>query len=68
MRATTWPLRAGSGITPILSIIKTTLLHEPNSRFTLFLRQSRLVIGDLQGRNCPDLKDIYTETPEIWPM
>ncbi|HEX8477417.1 MAG TPA: FAD-binding oxidoreductase, partial [Telluria sp.] len=27
---------AGSGITPILSIIKTTLLAEPNSRFTLF--------------------------------
>ncbi|RYG43692.1 MAG: phenylacetate-CoA oxygenase/reductase subunit PaaK, partial [Chitinophagaceae bacterium] len=26
---------AGSGITPILSIIKTTLLTEPNSRFTL---------------------------------
>jgi len=27
---------AGSGITPIFSIIKTTLLAEPNSRFTLF--------------------------------
>lgn len=27
---------AGSGITPIFSIIKTTLLTEPNSRFTLF--------------------------------
>ena len=26
---------AGSGITPILSIIKTTLLAEPKSRFTL---------------------------------
>ena len=26
---------AGSGITPILSIIKTTLAIEPNSRFTL---------------------------------
>ncbi|MAN59099.1 MAG: flavodoxin reductase [Flavobacteriaceae bacterium] len=26
---------AGSGITPVLSIIKTTLLHEPNSKFTL---------------------------------
>jgi ring-1,2-phenylacetyl-CoA epoxidase subunit PaaE len=27
---------AGSGITPLLSIIKTTLMTEPNSRFTLF--------------------------------
>ncbi len=26
---------AGSGITPILSIVKTTLLAEPGSRFTL---------------------------------
>lgn len=28
-------LAAGSGITPVLSIIKTTLLTEPNSHFTL---------------------------------
>lgn len=27
---------AGSGITPLLSIIKTTLMAEPHSRFTLF--------------------------------
>jgi ring-1,2-phenylacetyl-CoA epoxidase subunit PaaE len=27
---------AGSGITPVLSILKTTLLAEPNSSFTLF--------------------------------
>jgi ring-1,2-phenylacetyl-CoA epoxidase subunit PaaE len=27
---------AGSGITPVLSILKTTLLAEPHSRFTLF--------------------------------
>ncbi len=27
---------AGSGITPVLSILKTTLLTEPNSSFTLF--------------------------------
>ena len=27
---------AGSGITPLLSIIKTTLTQEPNSRFSLF--------------------------------
>ena len=27
---------AGSGITPLLSIVKTTLAREPKSRFTLF--------------------------------
>ena len=27
---------AGSGITPLMSIVKTTLAHEPKSRFTLF--------------------------------
>lgn len=27
---------AGSGITPVLSVLKTTLLAEPHSRFTLF--------------------------------
>ena len=33
---------AGSGITPIISIIKTTLLTEPNSCFTLFYGNSKL--------------------------
>jgi ring-1,2-phenylacetyl-CoA epoxidase subunit PaaE len=51
---------AGSGITPILSIIKTTLAAEPHSRFTLFYgnRASSSVIfkDDLS-----DLKDIYME-------
>jgi len=51
---------AGSGITPILSIIKTTLLAEPNSRFTLFYgnRASSSVIFK---EELTDLKDIYTE-------
>jgi ring-1,2-phenylacetyl-CoA epoxidase subunit PaaE len=51
---------AGSGITPILSIIKTTLLAEPGSRFTLFYgnRASSSVIFK---EELTDLKDIYTE-------
>jgi ring-1,2-phenylacetyl-CoA epoxidase subunit PaaE len=51
---------AGSGITPIISIIKTTLLTEPNSRFTLFYgnRASSSVIFKEQ---LTDLKDIHLE-------
>ena len=51
---------AGSGITPILSIIKTTLLTEPNSRFTLFYgnrASSSVIFKDELG----DLKDVYME-------
>ncbi len=50
---------AGSGITPILSIIKTTLMAEPNSSFTLFYgnRASSTVIFKDE---LSDLKDIYT--------
>jgi ring-1,2-phenylacetyl-CoA epoxidase subunit PaaE len=55
---------AGSGITPILSIIKTTLLTEPNSHFTLFYgnRASSSVIFK---NELADLKDIYTERLNI---
>ncbi|WP_317201399.1 1,2-phenylacetyl-CoA epoxidase subunit PaaE [Janthinobacterium sp.] len=51
---------AGSGITPILSIIKTTLLAEPHSRFTLFYgnRASSTVIFK---EELTDLKDVYME-------
>jgi ring-1,2-phenylacetyl-CoA epoxidase subunit PaaE len=51
---------AGSGITPILSIIKTTLLAEPHSRFTLFYgnRASSSVIFK---EELTDLKDIYMQ-------
>ena len=51
---------AGSGITPILSIIKTTLLAEPHSSFTLFYgnRASSSVIFK---EELSDLKDIFTE-------
>lgn len=51
---------AGSGITPILSIIKTTLMTEPNSRFTLFYgnRASSTVIFK---EELEDLKDSYLQ-------
>ena len=49
---------AGSGITPVLSIIKTTLLAEPHSRFTLFYgnRSSASVIFK---EELSDLKDLF---------
>ena len=49
---------AGSGITPILSIIKTTLASEPHSRFTLFYgnRASSTVIF---REELAELKDTY---------
>lgn len=51
---------AGSGITPILSIIKTTLLAEPKSSFTLFYgnrASSSVIFKD----ELTDLKDVYME-------
>jgi ring-1,2-phenylacetyl-CoA epoxidase subunit PaaE len=55
---------AGSGITPILSIIKTTLLTEPNSRFTLFYgnRASSTVIFK---EELTDLKDSYMDRLQL---
>ena len=49
---------SGSGITPVLSIIKTTLKAEPHSRFTLFYgnRASSAVIFKEELSN---LKDTY---------
>jgi ring-1,2-phenylacetyl-CoA epoxidase subunit PaaE len=51
---------AGSGITPLLSIIKTTLIAEPQSRFTLFYgnRSSAAVIFK---EDLSDLKDTFLE-------
>tara|TARA_R110001583_G_scaffold127716_1_gene279377 strand:- start:4396 stop:5463 length:1068 start_codon:yes stop_codon:yes gene_type:complete len=49
---------AGSGITPILSLIKTTLRAEPNSRFTLIYgnqRQGSVIFSE----TLEDLKDRY---------
>lgn len=51
---------AGSGITPVLSIIKTTLATEPHSQFTLVYgnrsRQSVIFFEELEG-----LKNKYME-------
>lgn len=55
---------AGSGITPILSIIKTTLAVEPHSRFTLFYgnrASSSVIFRD----ELADLKDIYLDRLRI---
>jgi ring-1,2-phenylacetyl-CoA epoxidase subunit PaaE len=49
---------AGSGITPVLSLIKTTLAREPRSRFTLLYgnrRQSSVMFHEA----LEDLKDRY---------
>lgn len=53
-------IAAGSGITPILSIIKHTLQQQPDSRFTLIFgnrsRSSIIFFEELQN-----LKDLYME-------
>lgn len=51
---------AGSGITPILSIIKTTLEHEPHSRFTL-LYGNRASTSALFREQLEDLKNRYLQ-------
>lgn len=51
---------AGSGITPILSIIKTTLLAEPKSRFTL-VYGNRATSSVIFRDELTDLKDAYLE-------
>ncbi|MFJ3045374.1 1,2-phenylacetyl-CoA epoxidase subunit PaaE [Herbaspirillum chlorophenolicum] len=51
---------AGSGITPMLSIIKTTLAAEPQSRFTL-VYGNRASSSVLFKEELTDLKDVYLE-------
>jgi ring-1,2-phenylacetyl-CoA epoxidase subunit PaaE len=51
---------AGSGITPILSIIKTTLIAEPHSKFTL-LYGNRASSSVIFRDELTDLKDQYLE-------
>ena len=55
---------AGSGITPILSIIKTTLLAEPKSRFTLFYG-NRASSSVLFREELSELKDVFMERLKI---
>lgn len=49
---------AGSGITPVLSLIKTTLKREPHSTFTLFYTNSR-VRSIIFREELEDLKDTH---------
>ena len=49
---------AGSGITPLLSIIETTLMAEPNSRFTL-VYGNRASGSTLFRQELSDIKDSY---------
>lgn len=51
---------AGSGITPILSLLKTTLEAEPRSRFTL-VYGNRSAASVLFKEELEDLKDVYLE-------
>jgi ring-1,2-phenylacetyl-CoA epoxidase subunit PaaE len=51
---------AGSGITPVLSLIKTALAREPRSRFTLLYGNRRLASTMFQEA-LEDLKDRYLE-------
>jgi ring-1,2-phenylacetyl-CoA epoxidase subunit PaaE len=51
-------LAAGSGITPVLSLIKTTLKREPRSRFTLLYGNRRVATAMFQ-EELEDLKDRY---------
>ncbi|MET0264825.1 MAG: 1,2-phenylacetyl-CoA epoxidase subunit PaaE [Duganella sp.] len=55
---------AGSGITPILSIIKTTLATEPHSRFTL-LYGNRASSSVIFRDELADLKDSYLDRLSI---
>lgn len=49
---------AGSGITPVLSLAKTTLAREPHSRFTL-VYGNRTLESVIFGEELEDLKDRY---------
>jgi ring-1,2-phenylacetyl-CoA epoxidase subunit PaaE len=49
---------AGSGITPVLSLIRTTLGREPNSRFTL-VYGNRTATSVIFNEALEDLKDRY---------
>jgi ring-1,2-phenylacetyl-CoA epoxidase subunit PaaE len=56
---------AGSGITPILSIVKTVLSREPNSRFFLFYG-NRTTAGMLFREALEELKDRYLDRLSVF--
>lgn len=57
-------IAAGSGITPVMSIIKATLAAEPHSRFTLVYgnrsRQDIIFLEELEG-----LKNVYMDRLQL---
>ena len=58
-------LACGSGITPILSIIKSTLTREPKSRFFLFYG-NRTTAGILFRETLEDLKDRFVDRLSVF--
>src|SRR5580700_540616 len=56
---------AGSGITPILSIVKGVLVREPNSRFFLFYG-NRTTIGMLFREALEELKDRFIDRLSVF--
>lgn len=55
----------GSGITPVLSLMKTALATEPHSRFTLFYG-NRNSIGVMFLEEIADLKDRYLDRLSVF--
>jgi ring-1,2-phenylacetyl-CoA epoxidase subunit PaaE len=55
----------GSGITPILSLLKTALSHEPKSRFTLFYG-NRNSMGVMFLEEIAALKDSYLDRLSVF--
>jgi ring-1,2-phenylacetyl-CoA epoxidase subunit PaaE len=53
-------IAAGSGITPVFSIVKTTLLAEPKSRFTLFYG-NRASSTIMLREELAELKDVFLD-------
>ena len=58
---------AGSGITPIMSIMKSVLAQEPNSTFTLFYgnKSTKSIIF---RESIDDLKNIYTNRLSVYHL
>jgi len=58
---------AGSGITPVLSLARTTLAREPGSRFTLVYGNRRLQDA-MFHESLEDLKDRYVERFALYKL